>query len=1004
MKMERGGEGAAFNEAYASLNAAQRDAVDTIEGPVMVIAGPGTGKTQILTLRIANILLQSDAAPESILALTFTESGAKAMRERLRRYIGTRAYRVPIYTFHGLCGDLVGRYPDAYPGIIGGMVASEIDKIQLLESIVLDPSIKLLRPSGDPSYYVKPLLSIISSLKQENIGPDQLVTIIGKQEEELATIEQFHQKGAHKGKVRSEYTKKEQSIAKNRELLFVYQRYSMLLRAQHLYDFDDMIIETIEALEHNEEMLRDLQEQYQYVLADEHQDVNGAQNRILELLTSYHQSPNIFVVGDEKQAIYRFQGASLENFLYFEDVYKGTKMISLTDNYRSGQRILDVAHSLVTVEEGPLQDLRVPLQAALSKTAAVTKTEYSHQAVEHDDLVTRIQAEIAAGTPTREIAVIVRTNREVEYLAGVLRAAGIAANASADGDILHHPITREVMHMLAAITKPENEAALFAILHGSYWNISASDLMSLLRARSFDTPLERLIRDETLLQEAGVRDVPAVLRVGTVLDAARAAALSANPSRVLAQTLEQSGFVSTLMIEDPLEGSRVLRRLYDEIEALVAEEESRTLADIVEVLATYQVHAIGLTAPFITSSDDAVSVMTAHKSKGLEFIVIFLPHLNDNVWGGTRKRTLFSVPLTRHQHDEYDAIDDERRLFYVALTRAKERVFLSYATTDAAGRALVCSRLYDELDQELVTEVPNDSAEQAFDPTKVLQGTASVPYDNSFLQQVLVERGFSATSLNNFLQSPWNYFYRNVLRVPEVQTESLQFGTAVHGVLETMTRTYTKQGSLPTDTEITQSLDRELGRLPLSVEEFTRLHQKGIETLLSYKTHLASSLSVASEEEKNIRVMFPTGLAELPEVLLTGKLDRLDKDATGKVLRVVDYKTGKPRTRGAIEGKTKSSDGGYKRQLVFYALLLSLYDDERYKTRESMLSFVQADGKGVVHEETFTITDDEIEALKGEIQAAVRVLCAGEWLTAPIEAGSTNYEQLASAFQKRLVG
>jgi DNA helicase II / ATP-dependent DNA helicase PcrA len=413
-----------FNEALSKLNPAQREAVETIEGPVMVIAGPGTGKTQILTLRIANILLKTDTDPSSILALTFTDSGAKAMRERLRKYIGATAYLVPIYTFHGFAQKLISDYPDSYKRVVGGRPISDLEKITLLETIINSGEVKQLRPMGNPTYYVPHILRILGQLKQEYITPDKFLEVIERQENELQNIEKIHTKGVHKGKVRGEYTKKSESISKNRELLFVYRRYEALLTHQNFYDFEDMIVETVNALSVDEGMLRDLQENYQYILADEHQDVNGSQNKILELLASFHESPNIFAVGDEKQAIYRFQGASLENFLYFTSQYKNTKVISLTTNYRSGQNILDAAHSLVAVEEGPLKDLRIPLLAGAALESTVSRRDFVHQAVEDTWLVAEVKAEIDKGTPSNEIAVIVRTNREVESIATLLRKAG----------------------------------------------------------------------------------------------------------------------------------------------------------------------------------------------------------------------------------------------------------------------------------------------------------------------------------------------------------------------------------------------------------------------------------------------------------------------------------------------------------------------------------------------------------------------------------------------------
>ena len=309
-----------FKDSYKRLNKEQKAAVDTIEGPVMVIAGPGTGKTQILTLRIANVLIQTDAKPENILAVTFTDSGAKAMQERLRSLIGDAAYDVRITTFHAFADSLIRTYPDAYPKIIGGRLASEIERIQLIEAILTDTSFKAVRPHGDPAYYVKPLLGAIKDLKQENLTPADFLSSLKIQAQVLDEIPQYHEKGAHKGKERGEYKEAVKFLNRNQELHAIYVRYEQLMQDRGWYDYDDMIMETVSALESSETMLRDLQETYQYILADEHQDVNGAQNKILEQLVNFHDNPNIFVVGDEKQAIYQLPGASLENFLYFETI------------------------------------------------------------------------------------------------------------------------------------------------------------------------------------------------------------------------------------------------------------------------------------------------------------------------------------------------------------------------------------------------------------------------------------------------------------------------------------------------------------------------------------------------------------------------------------------------------------------------------------------------------------------------------------------------------------
>ncbi len=995
--------GQSFNTAYNNLNAAQRQAVDTIEGPVMVIAGPGTGKTQILTLRIANILLQTDTAPESILALTFTESGAKAMRQRLHQYIGSRAYQVPMYTFHGFAQTLIQTYPDVFPRMLGGRVATDIDKIALLTQILEDNDISLLRPMGRPDYYVKPLMGMIGKLKQEYVTPDTLAEKITAQEEQLAATEKVHEKGPHKGKVRGEYKELEKVIAKNRELLYVYQRYEAALRTERLYDFDDMISEVVTALVSNEDFLRSVQEQYQYVLADEHQDVNGSQNKILETICNFHDRPNIFVVGDEKQAIYRFQGASLENFLYFEDLFNDTTTIALTENYRSGQPVLDAAHSLVAVEEGPLQDLRVPLTAAAVSTAVVERRDFSHQVVEDEWMREEIQSAIADGVLPQEIAVIVRTNREVAHIAGMLRHAGISVAASADGDILEHPITETVRSLITFVLSDGDESALFAVLHGPYWGLSVNDTMKIMQARTYQRSLLSILADPVLLEELGVESLAAAQQVVEVLATARDMDVSTAPHRTLQYLLEASGFLDHVMTHDPLEGARVVRRLYDEIEALVVRHEVSTLSDVARELQLRQQYGIGLNAPYVTTNDESVQVMTAHKSKGLEFQVVFLPHLHDKAWGGNKRAELFKVPLTRGATpSELTALDDERRLLYVAMTRAKERLCLSTAGTNSEGKELIPSRLFDDIDPATLTVQDTDGIEASFDVGATLQATASPALlQTDVVATTLRERGFSATSLNNYVRNPWDYLYRNVLRIPEVQPTHMQFGTAMHNTLQRITKYHTDQQAVPADSDIKNWLEIELGRLPVNTEEYTRLHEKGLKTLVQYVPHLTTTLPARTLEEKRIRVELPTGLTAVPTLPLTGSLDRIDIGEDGHALRVIDYKTGSPKSRNAIEGKTASSDGGYKRQLVFYALLLSLYDDASLRCNEGVLSFVEAAPNGEIKEEAFTITEAEIEELKSLICRSVEELVGGSWLTDEALIAESEYARLAQQLQRR---
>jgi DNA helicase-2/ATP-dependent DNA helicase PcrA len=985
--------GDAFEKAYRALNKEQRSAVDAIEGPVVVIAGPGTGKTQVLTLRIANILWRTDARPENILAITFTDAGARAMRARLRTLIGAAADKVHIRTFHGLADELIKRYPDAYPEIVGGRLASEVERAKLIEEIILGGSVKLLRPTGRPDYYVKDIIGAIATLKKEDVSPAVLAVKLKAEEKMLSGMDKVHIKGVHKGKVRADYHAAERSLTKNRELLFVYQRYESNLRAARLYDFEDMILFTLAALLKNDDMLRDLQETYQYLLADEHQDVNASQNRLLELLASFHNNPNLFVVGDEKQAIYRFQGASLDNFLRFTSLYPKAKVIALTKNYRSAQAILDLSQAFVASEDPKLAKLRSPLVATTNETAVIERRRFSHEAFENHCLASAIKEELARGISPEEIAVIVRTNRAVEEITLLLRKVGIAAAASAESDILLHPLTARVRALIEAATAPTDEAALFSILHEPYWGISPADLWSAFSLRGDRESLLRLIEDEKGLKAAGVRDTRSFLRVATVLGEARRRGLVASPPRVLEYLLTESGLLEAALSEAPLESGPIIRRLYDEVEEMTRSGRATTLADVAHIFSLLCKHNLPLSVSFLPASAEAVRVMTAHKAKGLEFTTVFMPRVTDRAWGGNNRKSAFTMTFLK-QTAATDAADDERRLFYVALTRAKRRLFLSTATTDINGRIGLAAEYFEIMDGRLAPERVVDAAD--FSPTAIITQVHSAGIDTALLTAALKRRGLSATALNNYLRSPWEYIYKNVLRVPVNKSPDLVFGSAVHEVLEHALWHQKRTGREPSDTETKRLLIRAFKRAALTKEEYARLFERAYDCLNAYLPHLFSSLPAHCEAEAKISATLATGLSEFPELTLNGLLDRIDIAESGDVLRVVDYKTGRRQSRREIEGKTKTNDGSYKRQLVFYILLLSLSDDKRYRRcRTATISFVEPDRHGAFKEETFTIADEEIEALRKLIVSVVKDIVSGACLASPRDDKKSPYCRLA---------
>jgi DNA helicase-2/ATP-dependent DNA helicase PcrA len=466
----------AFLEAYNRLNKAQKEAVDTIEGPVMVVAGPGTGKTQILSLRIANILQKTDTAPENILALTFTESGVANMRKRLSEMVGSAAYSVVIKTFHGFANDVIKDNPENFPRIIGAKNITEVAQISIIEEIILESKLALLKPFGDTLYYTKAINSAISELKREGIAPAEFEEIIVAARRDFENISDlYHEKGAHKGKMKGAYKDLEKQINKNAELLLVYKAYEEKLVSRRQYDYNDMIMEVLKTLRQDSDLLLRLQENHQYILVDEHQDTNNAQNKILELLANFHENPNLFVVGDEKQSIFKFQGASLENFFYFKNLYPSAKLVTLEENYRSTQKILDSAHSLL------------PSEKKLKSNRADTEKNIHFYTLSNDDeenyfVSESIGQKIKEGVNPREIAVLYRNNRDAFSVADMLSRFGVSFVIESDQDILRDSYVKKLMTILRAVNNFGDDDVLAEMLHLDIFEIPPIDVVRVIRS------------------------------------------------------------------------------------------------------------------------------------------------------------------------------------------------------------------------------------------------------------------------------------------------------------------------------------------------------------------------------------------------------------------------------------------------------------------------------------------------------------------------------------------
>lgn len=938
-----------FDAKYATLNPEQKKAVDTIEGPVMVIAGPGTGKTTMLTLRIANILRQTDTPPDAILALTFTESGVRSMRKKLAEIVGPVAYQIRIHTFHGFANDVIKMYPERFPRIIGSEHVEEMDALRLAENILDTGGFELLRPKNDPAYYVEKALGAVEEMKRDAVTPDEFEKFLTKKEKEIRDADDlYHQKGKYAGQMKGVYRDELDKIEKAQELLKFYCAYEKALEKDRLYDYADMIMEVVRVLESDKNFSLRIQESFIYVLADEHQDANNAQNRLLEALSSFHESPNLFIVGDEKQAVFRFQGASLENFLYFKKKFTSATVINLSENYRSSQAILDAAHSLISWNKVADESLRQELVAKGTSSGPAISVVSAHDSVAECSYVAdEIAQLIASGENSSEIAVLVRDNKRAEGVKRALSARAIAIAESTKGDVFMHPYLEAFVVFLELLSNPSDKELLGRVLVSAFTGIDP-----LIASRA----LEASAKTRTPLIDV-LDGFPELASWKKSLVRWSKLASSEPLMSALESVAHESGFVPAILRHsDAHELIRYYDALLDTAVRYAERNRAATISRFTAELAHAREYGRTILAPRLPP--DGVCLMTAHGSKGLEFNHVFVMHANDGIWGGKRARQSFLLPTGAERGET----EDERRLFYVALTRARLGVVITYAEHGMDGKDLSPAQFIYEIREDRRIEIKAPRPESSAHAPRPATDKPSLFKDKTYLKKLFIERGFPVTHLNNFLECPWKYFFLDLLRLPRTQENHQLYGSAIHQALNDYFSAYAREEDLSVD-EILTLFDSYLRRTHMSEKDIEVFSKEGRAELSGYLNKGGFSRLLWSEYAVT-GVPFAVGDIE---IVLNGKLDRVEMITDGMV-NVVDVKTGKVKSRNDILGKTKNADGNIFRQLTFYRLLLDSWKGGAWRMKTGTIDFVKPRESGEYAREVFEIEDSHVEELKTTIR------------------------------------
>ncbi len=1120
----------AFKERYANLNNEQKKAVDAIEGSLMVVAGPGSGKTEILSLRVANILNKTQVRPNNILCLTFTDLAAINMRKRLTPLLGVDAYRVAIHTFHSFCVDIIDRFPEYFYHGATFVAADELVQIQMLEEIInslpYDNPLKAAH-SEEGFVYLKDAKFAIGNLKKAGLTPEEFSKILDHNEESFAYInpsleevfaprvsketivaveglvkklkekhaalikknpfpvphlQSFLQslidslellieraENAEKptslfSEWKSDHLEKSTSgklvcketnrIEKLRALADLYAKYKELMWKRGYYDFDDMILDVMLTLEKNETLRYQIQEQFQYILVDEFQDTNDGQMRLLRAITDAPQNegrPNIMVVGDDDQAIYKFQGAEISNIINFSRLYKDVKIVTMVQNYRSTQTILDLAQHVIRKGserlETILPDIEKTLTAQnkkLTKGRIINKNLASREE-EYHYVANEIKRLIGTGIESSEIAVISRKHDLLESIVPHLHKAGVPVRYERQQDVLHEPHIHQIIQIArfaASYARKDVEEAdylLPEILSYPFWNLDRLDIwnVSIAAKESSDKTLwlsamrkseNKHVREiADFLLDLSVRSLSEPLEY--IVDRIIGAHIKTLNSD---DDADENGNISELAVGNPfgrLEGDTKTFRspfksFYFSKERFEKQKgnyltflsslrvfmyalreykkgEMLSISDLVSYVDTHEKNGLLVTdnSPYI-SAISAVSLLSAHKAKGLEFKVVFVLACQDSVWMARGRGTKLPMPNNLPIAPAGDTFDDKLRLFFVALTRAKEYLYITAATSGDDGGAELPLQFIADVPKEMFglesgSEIKSGKVENELALPNIADILADswrtyhrppTTIDESALLSTLVENyQMSVTHLNNFLDvtngGPQNFLETNLLRFPQAKTTSAAYGTAVHATIERLYFELRGEAKVPPLAKVLGYFKDVLRKERLSQREYSEQEERGVESLTAFYKAKKDSFKA----EHRVEVNFKTQGVVIDGAHLTGKIDKIEQvgeDEKGEVRgtwRVHDFKTGSPvhEWKGTTDYE-KVKLYKYKQQIIFYKLLVENARDfiGKQKVESGVIEFVEPDDNGNIVDLPLTIEPSDVERTKKLISIVYKKIIA----------------------------
>jgi DNA helicase II / ATP-dependent DNA helicase PcrA len=914
-----------FDYHFNELNSSQRECVSHIDGPLLVLAGPGTGKTQVLGLRVANILLKTDVSPENILCITFSEAGVKAMQERLYDLIGSDAYKVNVYTFHKLGYEIFKYYINDFSEDVPKLADSnDVNDIinDLLRSI--DPKDSFLNSERNFDTLIQKCQHLFREMKVQDWSPDFIESSINEFlegiEENPDYLYKVRKNGSYLNENKINTAKQKLQILKDASQFF--SKYSKDLLDAGFIEYPDMINYAIKSLHDKKEIIDVYQERFQYVLIDEFQDSNKQQLELIYTLFSYWDSPNIFIVGDDDQAIYEFQGARLENIKDFYMRYKkDIQVFCLTDNYRSHHSILEASNNLIknnklrlTVQ---LSDLNLNKELITHRSFENGHTKCLIFEDENNSIYyvyNEIIKLISNGTSLNEIAILGRRKNDLVLIEEVLSFYNIpVCNLSTTSNLFSIPFIQNFFVILEYILSSKediigNDYLLGHILYFPYWNISDEGYVKLIKSYQ----LYRAENSSGLWVEfLSTREfeVPEEIRNLFSFISSCSKKLDFTPPDILINEIFKGMDIEGYLSEqDDFDSNLFL--LYELKNLLWDLMESYSKLGSRAILVKYIERSKNETiTPVPSLTNNGVQLMTIHGSKGLQFEHIYLMNSDIESWnkkGASYRHFMFPDTLVQFGQ-ETDTVESLRRLFFVALTRTKIS-FTTIVNLQNSGPVEFISEA--GIDARKIDSVANDLIQKFFGPMNGLDRSFS-NRTHLIVESYVENFQGGVTDYISYLKCPVAFFYTKILRLGDRRSLPLLIGNVVHDAAFKWLK-YWDSSEFLDKSGISILVSNEISRIPF-LDDFDRFKIKDFG--IQYLKFVDDNFIKAEIENVLLEKAYQTN--DIFGVPMKARLDRIDllKDGT---VRIVEYKTGNK----DVGGMTAQNWGKHRFQIQCYTLLL----------------------------------------------------------------------------------